>query len=46
MQGWPTQDKDTVIQFCRRMQQVLPAIKARFESIINRTQNPPLPEKS
>lgn len=46
MQGWPTQDKDTVIQFCRRMQQVLPAIKAKFETIINRAQNPAVPEKS
>ncbi|MFO1511549.1 MAG: tetratricopeptide repeat protein [Verrucomicrobiota bacterium] len=46
MQGWPTQDKDTVINFCRRMQQVLPVYKARFEAIINRLQNPAPPEKS
>jgi len=46
MQGWPTQDKDTVISFCRRMQQLLPQLNSRFESIISRVQNPPPPEKS
>ncbi|HEX5221739.1 MAG TPA: tetratricopeptide repeat protein [Verrucomicrobiae bacterium] len=46
MQGWSTQDDDTVLYFCRRMQQVLPAIKTRFEAIITRTQNPSQPEKS
>lgn len=40
MQGWPNQDSATVIRFCRRMQQVLPQLAARFEAIILRTQNP------
>lgn len=46
MQGWSNQDKDTVVNFCRRMQQVLPVYKARFDSIINRAQNPAPAEKS
>jgi len=46
MQGWPTQDRDTIINFCRRLQQLLPVYHARLEIIINRAQNPPPPEKS
>ena len=46
MQGWSTQDKETIINFCRRMQQLLPVLNARLETIITRAQNPGLPEKS
>jgi len=46
MQGWPTQDKDAIINFCRRMQQLLPVLNARLETIITRAQNPGVPEKS
>jgi TolA-binding protein len=45
MQGWPTQDKDTVIAFGRKLQKVLPVLNARLETIINRAQNPAPPEK-
>lgn len=46
MQGWPTQDQDTIIVFCRKMQGVLPVLNARFEIIISRSRNPVPPEKS
>lgn len=46
MQGWPTQDTDTIINFCRKLQKLLPVYGARLEGIINRAQNPSSPEKS
>jgi len=46
MQGWSTQDQDTIVNFCRKLQQLLPVLNARLEVIINRTQNAPQPEKS
>ena len=46
MQGWSTQDQDTIVNFCRKLQQLLPVYNARLEAIINRAQNPSLPEKS
>jgi len=46
MQGWPTQDAEAVIRFCRRMQQVLPQLAARFETVILRARSPAPPQKS
>lgn len=46
MQGWPTQDTETIISFCRRLQKLLPVYQARLESIIQRAQNPSSLEKS
>jgi len=46
MQGWSTQDPDTIVNFCRKLQQLLPVLNARLEVIINRAQNPSQPEKS
>ena len=46
MQGWSTQDQDTIVNFCRKLQQLLPVLNARLEVIINRVQNPSQPEKS
>jgi len=46
MQTWPNQDRETIINFCRKLQQLLPVYNARLEAIINRAQNPSLSEKS
>jgi len=46
MQGWSTQDPDAIINFCRRMQQLLPVYNKRLEAIITRAQNPEAPQKS
>jgi tetratricopeptide (TPR) repeat protein len=46
MQGWSTQDQDTILNFCRKLQQLLPVLNARIETIISRVQNPSTPEKS
>jgi len=46
MQGWSTQDPDVIVNFCRKLQQLLPVLKGRLEVIVNRTQNPSAPEKS
>ena len=46
MQGWPTQDQDTIVNLCRKLQQLLPVLNARLEVIINRNQNLAPPEKS
>jgi hypothetical protein len=46
MQGWTTQDPDTIVNFCRKLQQLLPVLHARLEVIINRAQTAPQAEKS
>jgi hypothetical protein len=46
MPGSSAQDPGTIVNFCRKLQQLLPVLNARLEVIINRAQNPSLPEKS